>query len=125
MTPGRVAGFLAGFAGVALLVGPEFLLGQSDAGGSLIGLLAVLGGAGANRVDAAARQEHRVARLHGDSVKTLSHPPGMNGALERGSRDAALQPDEQLRSGCGVGDVPHLGLGVAQVSHARWRMDLQ
>jgi drug/metabolite transporter (DMT)-like permease len=44
LTAGRIAGFLAGFAGVALLVGPEFLLGGRT-GGSLAGLLAVLGGA--------------------------------------------------------------------------------
>jgi len=44
LTVGRIAGFLAGFAGVALLVGPEFLLGGRT-GGSLTGLLAVLGGA--------------------------------------------------------------------------------
>jgi len=45
LTPGRIAGFLAGFAGVALLVGPEFLLGGRSGDGSLIGLLSVLGGA--------------------------------------------------------------------------------
>lgn len=45
LTPGRIAGFIAGFVGVALLVGPEFLLGGRAADGSLIGLLAVLGGA--------------------------------------------------------------------------------
>ncbi|HKL62173.1 MAG TPA: DMT family transporter [Woeseiaceae bacterium] len=44
LTAGRIAGFLAGFLGVALLVGPGFLLGER-AGGSLTGLLAVLGGA--------------------------------------------------------------------------------
>ncbi len=44
LTAGRIAGFLAGFVGVALLVGPEFLLGERAAG-SLTGLLAVLGGA--------------------------------------------------------------------------------
>jgi drug/metabolite transporter (DMT)-like permease len=44
LTAGRIAGFLAGFVGVALLVGPEFLLGERSAG-SLTGLLAVLGGA--------------------------------------------------------------------------------
>ncbi len=45
LSPGRVLGFVAGFFGVALLVGPEFLAGRDASDTSLPGLLAVLGGA--------------------------------------------------------------------------------
>ncbi len=45
LTPGRVWGFLLGFAGVLLLIGPEALLAIGGDGGPLVPMLAVLAGA--------------------------------------------------------------------------------
>lgn len=45
LTAGRMAGFVAGFLGVALLIGPESLAAARGTGDSLVGLLAVLAGA--------------------------------------------------------------------------------
>lgn len=45
LTPGRVWGFLVGFAGVLLLIGPEALLAIGGDRGPLLPMLAVLGGA--------------------------------------------------------------------------------
>ena len=41
----RVGGFLFGFAGVVVLIGPEALLSMGGEGGALVPMLAVLGGA--------------------------------------------------------------------------------
>lgn len=45
MTPGRAGGFLLGFLGVILLIGPQALLALGDWRGQLLPMLAVLGGA--------------------------------------------------------------------------------
>jgi drug/metabolite transporter (DMT)-like permease len=45
LTPGRVVGFLLGFGGVAVLMGPESLAGALNGEGPWLHMLAVLGGA--------------------------------------------------------------------------------
>jgi drug/metabolite transporter (DMT)-like permease len=45
LTPYRVGGFLLGFSGVVVLMGPEALVELVDGGGHLLPMLAVLGGA--------------------------------------------------------------------------------
>lgn len=45
LTPYRIAGFLFGFSGVLVLMGPDALRGAADGEGSLLPMLAVLGGA--------------------------------------------------------------------------------
>lgn len=45
LTPHRALGFLAGFAGVVVLMGPEALAEIANGGGDLLPMLAVLGGA--------------------------------------------------------------------------------
>lgn len=45
LTPYRIAGFLLGFSGVLVLMGPDALRGATKGEGSLLGMLAVLGGA--------------------------------------------------------------------------------
>jgi len=45
LTPYRAGGFLLGFLGVVVLMGPEALTGLADGSGQLLPMLAVLGGA--------------------------------------------------------------------------------
>lgn len=45
LTPYRIAGFLFGFSGVLVLMGPDALRGAADGEGVLLPMLAVLGGA--------------------------------------------------------------------------------
>src|SRR5687767_3782839 len=81
--------------------------------------------AGTNGVDAAARQEHRISRLHRDSMKTVRNGPARDGTFEGISRHARSQADKQLRAGIGGRDVPHLRLGIAEMLEICWRVHLQ
>lgn len=45
LTPYRIGGFVLGFIGVVVLLGPDALLGIGDPGGALLPMLAVLAGA--------------------------------------------------------------------------------
>src|SRR5437879_6463487 len=65
-------------------------------------------------MDAATGQEHRIASLDGEAMKTLGHRAG-------------FKADVKLGSGISVGDVPHLGLRLAAELRYlfRWRMDLK
>ena len=67
----------------------------------------------ANRVNTAARQKHGIPGLDGNSMKAFGHRPGLDFSLELGACHAAPQSDVQLRAWRGVGNVPHLRLGLA------------
>ena len=83
--------------------------------------------AGADGVDPAAGQKHRVARAHGNAVETFRHFAGLNSFLKFRARDTAFEADEQFRPRHGVGDKPHFGLRLAAKFSglACGRMDLQ
>ena len=83
--------------------------------------------AGADGVDAAAGQEHRVARAHGNAMETFRHFAGPDFFLKFRARDTAFESDEQFRVRRGGGDEPHFGLRFAAEfgGFVRRRMDLE
>jgi drug/metabolite transporter (DMT)-like permease len=100
LTGNRVAGFLTGFAGVVVLIGPQALLAIGGADGPLLPMLAVLGGAlcyGTSAILARLRPPSDALSTAAATIglaAMLSMPVGALGGLgvSAPSTDGALSP---------------------------------
>ena len=83
--------------------------------------------AGADGMNAAARKEHHIPRLHRHAMKAICHRAVLDLALELRSRRAAAQTGVKLCARLSIGDVPQFGFRFPPKPrrHVRGGMDLQ
>ena len=92
MTPYRAGGFLLGFAGVAVLMGPESLLGLLDGEGPWLHMLAVLAGAMCYAVSAILARLRPPGASLPSAAATVSIAAGLTLALVLGPADLDAAP---------------------------------